>query len=131
MALQRALLYSFFIISISIISSYSCSQEDPLNNYLEEQASGYDSQAYPSYIEDGGFKDLIKLRSDVLVLQTFSKEGSKSTPVITVGVRDFGVKDDGGDDTDDTEVFSSQIVKLALHIYIPQIKLHDYITIIH
>jgi hypothetical protein len=64
-------------------------------------------------------------------LQTFSKEGSKSTPVITVGVRDFGVKDDGGDDTDDTEVFSSQIVKLALHIYIPQIKLHDYITIIH
>ncbi|XP_034918387.2 polygalacturonase isoform X1 [Populus alba] len=106
MALQRALLYSFFIISISIISSYSCSQEDPLNNYLEEQASGYDSQAYPSYIDDGGFKDLIKLRSDVLGLQTFSKErGSKSTPVITVGVKDFGVKDDGGDDTDDTETF--------------------------
>lgn len=93
MDLQRALLYSFFIISI--ISSYNCSQEDPLDhNHLEEQASGYDSQAYPSYVGDGEFEGLIKLQSDVLGLQTLSEGGSKSIPVKTIDVNDSGEEDD-------------------------------------
>ncbi|KAF9664730.1 hypothetical protein SADUNF_Sadunf16G0048500 [Salix dunnii] len=104
MDLQRALLYSFFIVSISIISSYNCSQDDPLDNHLEERASGYDSQAYPSYVEDGEFEGLIKLHSDVLGLQTLSEGGSKSIPDKTIVVDDSGVKADGGED-DDTELF--------------------------
>jgi len=98
-------LYSFFMIFLSIISSYNCLQEDPLNNYLEEEASGYDSRAYPSHYstisEDGEFKNLVKLRSDVLIsLQAFSKVGGKSTSVRTVNVKDFGAKAVGGDDTE-------------------------------
>uniref|UniRef100_A0A6N2N5N7 Cellulose synthase n=1 Tax=Salix viminalis TaxID=40686 RepID=A0A6N2N5N7_SALVM len=105
MDLQRALLYSFFIISI-IISSYNCSQEDPLDhNHLEEQASGYDSQAYPSYVGDGEFEGLIKLQSDVLGLQTLSEGGSKSIPVKTIDVNDSGVRADG--EEDDTELFET------------------------
>nr|XP_034920192.1 polygalacturonase-like [Populus alba] len=108
MALRGALIvFSFFMIFVSIIASYNCLQEDPLNNYLEEEASGYDSRAYPSHYstisEDGEFKSLVKLRSDVLIsLQAFSKVGGKSTPVRTVNVKDYGAKGVGGDDTEDT-----------------------------
>lgn len=82
-------------------------RDDPLNNYLEEQASGYDSRAHPSYYravnEDGGFNDLINLSSDVLGSQTFSKVGGKLTSVKTVNVKDFGPKAAGGDDTETFE----------------------------
>jgi len=97
--------YSFFTIFVSIISPYNCLQEDPLNNYLEEEASAYDSRAYPSHYstisEDGEFKNLVKLRSDVLIsMQAFSKVGGKSTSVRTVNVKDFGAIAVGGDDTE-------------------------------
>ncbi|KAJ6332029.1 hypothetical protein OIU76_010413 [Salix suchowensis] len=106
MASRRALVCSFFIIFVSIISSYDGLQEDPLNNYLEEEASGYDSRVYPSHYstahEDGEyFKNLVKLRSEVFSLQKVSKVGGKSTPVRTVNVRDFGA--DGEDDTEKFE----------------------------
>jgi len=106
MALRGALIvYSFFTIFVSIISPYNCLQEDPLNNYLEEEASAYDSRAYPSHYstisEDGEFKNLVKLRSDVLIsMQAFSKVGGKSTSVRTVNVKDFGAIAVGGDDTE-------------------------------
>ncbi|CAK7342550.1 unnamed protein product [Dovyalis caffra] len=82
-------------------------QEDLFHNFLEEQASGYDSQAYPSYYgtvkDDGEFNDLIKLTSDVLGLQTFSKVGGKSTSVKTVNINDFATKAVRGDDTETFE----------------------------
>ncbi|XP_011020366.1 PREDICTED: polygalacturonase-like [Populus euphratica] len=109
MALRGALtVYSFFTIFLSIIPSYNCLQEDPLHNYLEEEASGYDSRVYPSHYstisQDGELKNLVKLRSDFLISsQAFSKVGGKSTSVRTVNVKDFGAKADGGDDTETIE----------------------------
>ncbi|KAB5551802.1 hypothetical protein DKX38_009113 [Salix brachista] len=106
MAHRNVLVCSFFIIFLSIFSSYDGLQEDPLNNYLDEEAPGYDSRVYPSHYstahEDGEyFKNLVKLRSEVFSLQKVSKVGGKSTPVRTVNVRDFGA--DGEDDTEKFE----------------------------
>ncbi|KAJ4822872.1 hypothetical protein Tsubulata_046049 [Turnera subulata] len=111
MASQRCLYPYLLIIFLSIIAPcYNCLQEDPLNNYIEEISSAYDSQAYPSMsshlsssIADGGFQDLIRLKGDVLSLERSShKVGGSSTSVKTVSVDDFGAKADG---TDDTQAF--------------------------
>ncbi|KAJ9181100.1 hypothetical protein P3X46_009266 [Hevea brasiliensis] len=124
MALQGLHLYPFFIILllllsiIIIIPSYDCLQGDTLNHYLEEEeegggeAFGYDSQAYPSYfspIEDGQFKDFIKLRStNVLNLKIFDKVGSIPTSVKTVSVDDFRAN---SNDIDDAEAFQKAWVE--------------------
>ncbi|KAK9290658.1 hypothetical protein L1049_008831 [Liquidambar formosana] len=104
MALQNLLLL-VFILFVSSFSCYSTLQEDPPYRYIHE-ASGYDSQAYPSYfsmaIEDGEyFENLIKRRTELKML---NKVGSLSTSVNTVNVDDFGAKGDG---TDDTEIYGT------------------------
>lgn len=108
-----AQLLSYFIILIimlSFISCYSTLQEDPLRHYNSDQESGYDSQAYPSYlstIDDGAFKNLIQQRSDVLSLRKFDRVGSISSSGKTVNVNDYGAKGDGSDD--DTEVLFASL----------------------
>ncbi|KAJ6408234.1 hypothetical protein OIU84_011530 [Salix udensis] len=106
MAHRNILVCSFFIIFLSVFSSYDGLQEDPLNNYLDEEAPGYDSRVYPSHhstAHDDGeyFKNLVKLRTEVFSLQKVSKVGGKSTPARTVNVKDFGA--DGEDDTEKFE----------------------------
>ncbi|KAJ9184785.1 hypothetical protein P3X46_004473 [Hevea brasiliensis] len=112
MALPGLHLYSFFIIiSFAIIPYYHCLQGDTLNEYLQEEGDeefGYDFRAYPSYfnsiIEDGQFKDFIKLRStNILNLKVFDDQvGSISTSVKKFIVDDFKAEANG---TDDTEAF--------------------------
>ncbi|KDP26041.1 hypothetical protein JCGZ_21074 [Jatropha curcas] len=64
-----------FLVSIIIIPCYNCLQQDTLNDYLEEETSGYDnSEAYPSYF-------------------------SSLDDVNKISVDDFGAKADGSDDT--------------------------------
>lgn len=98
MPLQGLHLYPFFFIIIiffAIIPCYYCLQGDTLNHYLQEE-DGYDSGAYPSYInsiEDGHFK--VKIFDD--------KVGSISTSVHKVNVDDFKPNFDNNHD-DDTEV---------------------------
>ncbi|XP_037491841.1 polygalacturonase isoform X2 [Jatropha curcas] len=94
-----------FLVSIIIIPCYNCFQQDTLNDYLEEEISGYDNSqpyAYPSYfssIDDGWSKHFRNLRTDnVLNLKIFDKVGS----VNKISVDDFGAKADG---TDDTQAF--------------------------
>ncbi|KAG8646699.1 hypothetical protein MANES_09G024100v8 [Manihot esculenta] len=99
MPLQGLHLYLFFFIIIiffAIIPCYYCLQGDTLNHYLQEE-DGYDSGAYPSYInsiEDGHFK--VKIFDD--------KVGSISTSVHKVNVDDFKPNFDNNHD-DDTEAF--------------------------
>ncbi|KDP45415.1 hypothetical protein JCGZ_09664 [Jatropha curcas] len=95
-----------FLVSIIIIPCYNCFQQDTLNDYLEEEISGYDNSqpyAYPSYfssIDDGWSKHFRNLRTDnVLNLKIFDKVGSTSTSVNKISVDDFGAKADGSDDT--------------------------------
>ncbi|XVF82241.1 hypothetical protein PTKIN_Ptkin16aG0029600 [Pterospermum kingtungense] len=107
---RQILVVVYFIIFFSLFSRYNTfkEKEDPpssYNNYFEEVvAAGYDPQAYLSYfstiIEDGNFKDLIKLRSEILSLQRLGT--ITSTSAKTVNVDDFGATADG---TDDTEAF--------------------------
>lgn len=97
MALQKYLI-PFFIIIINIISLNYSFPENPVENFVDEASgTGYDSQAYPSYLSmigDGNdiFEDLIKK----------SREDFDQAAVSTVNVSDFGAKGDG--ETDDTEV---------------------------
>ncbi|XP_037497014.1 polygalacturonase [Jatropha curcas] len=93
-----------FLVSIIIIPCYNCLQQDTLNDYLEEETSGYDnSEAYPSYfssLDDGQSNHYVSLRIDnVLNLKIFDKVGSTSTSVNKISVDDFGAKADGSDDT--------------------------------
>lgn len=104
MALQKYLI-PFFIIIINIISFNYSFPENPLENFVDEASgTGYDSQAYPSYLRmigDGNdiFEDLIKQsRDDVSSLKIFDQAA-----VSTVNVSDFGAEGDG--ETDDTEAF--------------------------
>lgn len=104
MALQKYLIPFFIIIIINIISLNYSFPENPLENFVDEASgTGYDSQAYPSYLRmfgDGNdiFEDLIKQsRDDVSSLKIFDQAAFS-----TVNVSDFGAKGDG--ETDDTEV---------------------------
>ncbi|KAE8098799.1 hypothetical protein FH972_016836 [Carpinus fangiana] len=102
---RQLLSYFILIIMLTFISCYSTLQEDPLRHY-SDQESGYDSQAYPSYlstVDDGAFNNLIKQRSDVLSLRKFDRLGSISSSGKTVNVNDYGAKGDGS--YDDTEAF--------------------------
>ncbi|PON32485.1 Glycoside hydrolase [Parasponia andersonii] len=72
------------------------------HHILVEETSENDflKQAYPSYfgmVEDGKFKGLIKVRTDVLSLE---KVGGTPTSVKMVNVKNFGAKGDGNDDTE-------------------------------
>lgn len=105
------------IILLSFLSCCSSSaiEEAPLHNLVDdhhEEAFGYDSQAYPSYlsmVEDGSFTDMRDQRDiddhiSISNLESyFSMVDETATwAVKRVNVHDFGAKGDGVED--DTEV---------------------------
>ncbi|KAM2565807.1 polygalacturonase-like isoform X1 [Malus sylvestris] len=110
MALQKNELILFFIITLpSFVLCYSSLHENQLIDKYVDEASEFDSKAYPSYfntIDDGSnlFKGLIKESADVLCLKSFDKvDSSTSSSAETVSVNDFGAEGDG--ETDDTKAF--------------------------
>lgn len=114
MGLQRYVFPFFLIIMSFFVSCYSNSIHEEVSvvldhNHLvdEEEAFGYDSQAYPSYVsilEDNKFGDLINQTTDDNLppsLKSFSKLLENKAAATWLNVNDFGAKGDG---TDDTEV---------------------------
>ncbi|XP_009379633.2 polygalacturonase [Pyrus x bretschneideri] len=110
MAPQKNELILFIIITLpSFVLCYSSLHEKQLIDKNVDEASEFDSKAYPSYlntIDDGSdlFKGLIKESADVLCLRSFDKvDSSTSSSAETVSVYDFGAEGDG--ETDDTKAF--------------------------
>lgn len=109
---------TIIIIMLSFLISCRCStstlEEVRVihSTLVDEEAFGYDTQAYPSYLrmlEDGSFMNYMRaqVRDDDHILDNMVDENA--TWLQTVNVDDFGAKGDGTED--DTEVF-----KLTFHL---------------
>ncbi|XP_043691364.1 polygalacturonase isoform X2 [Telopea speciosissima] len=109
MGIQKQLL-PLFMLLLSSNSSYSILQEDPSPSTYLNEASVYNTHAYPTYfstINDGDkkfepiFRNLINYeKTEISALEQLDQVGSSATSVKVVNVDDYGAKGDGRDDTE-------------------------------
>ncbi|XP_068323778.1 polygalacturonase [Pyrus communis] len=114
MALKTQLLWSFVVVFVVSFSTTSCSgssfqEVNALHSYVDhvdDRVSGYNSRAYPSYmdtIEGLKFMELIRPRTQLSSsrkLNTITGGiATSSAPAKTISVDDFGAKGNGADDT--------------------------------